>query len=55
MHIVEAVAQYLRTMRMIPDKDVSNIQFSDLFGSSSTEYVNLKVYQGGKTDQSEEG
>lgn len=47
-HIVTAVDQYLRSLKMISrDADTTNIQFSDLFGKSHDEFVNLKIYYEG--------
>jgi len=43
MHIVEAVAQYLNSLSLVKN-DITNIQFSNLFGASTTEYVTLKIY-----------
>lgn len=48
MHIVNAVALYLQGLNVIPDAtDITNIQFSDLFGPSVEEYTDLKVYTRG--------
>ena len=49
MHIVNAVALYLQSINAISNaKEITNIQFSDLFGASTKEYTALKVYtQGG--------
>lgn len=47
-HIVNAVGPYLQSLNIIPDaKDITNIQFSDLFGASTQEFVTLKVFTGG--------
>ena len=51
MHIVNAVAPYLQSLNIIPNaKDITNIQFSDLFGASTQEFVTLKVFTGGATN-----
>ena len=48
MHIVNAVAPYLQSLNIIPNaKDITNIQFSDLFGRSDKELVTLKVFTNG--------
>lgn len=50
--IVDIVSAWLYATRAVDDaKNISNIQFSDLFGSSDTELVTLKVYtSGGKQE-----
>ena len=46
--IVDNTAAWLYATRMINDaKNISNIQFSDLFGASDTELVTLKVFTNG--------
>jgi len=46
--IVDNTAAWLYATRMINDaKNISNIQFSDLFGSSDKEFVTLKVFTNG--------
>ena len=43
--IVDQMAAYLYAVSVIDDDvDITNIQFSDLFGSGITEYCRLKVF-----------
>lgn len=49
--IVDTMAAWLYATRMIKDaNNITNIQFSDLFGASDTELVTLKVFTGGATN-----
>lgn len=44
-HIVRAVASHLRSLAIIHnDEEVTNIQFSDLFGRSDVELCNVKIF-----------
>lgn len=44
-NIVDQVASFLYATGKVPhSQEISNIQFSDLFGSSDTEYCTLKVF-----------
>lgn len=43
--IVDALAPLLYTTGIVPDEvEISNIQFSNLFGASTEEYCNIKIY-----------
>lgn len=45
MHIVNAVSQYLTANSLWDDgKEITNIQFSDLFGPSTVEFCKLKIF-----------
>jgi len=44
-NIVDSVATFLYSMSIVDDNQrITNIQFSDLFGQSTTEYCKLKIY-----------
>lgn len=46
--LVDITAAWLYATRAIKDaSNISNIQFSDLFGASDTEYVKLKIHTNG--------
>lgn len=46
--LVDITAAWLYAARQVNDaKNISNIQFSDLFGASDTEFVTLKVFTTG--------
>jgi len=46
--LVDITAAWLYAARQVNDaKNISNIQFSDLFGASDTELVTLKVFTNG--------
>lgn len=45
MHIVNAVGQYLVANSLWDDgKEITNIQFSDLFGASTTEHCKMRIF-----------
>ena len=56
MHIVNAVAPYLQSLNIISDaKDITNIQFSDVFGRSDKEFVTLKIFTKGSEASNDGG
>lgn len=49
--IVDAVATHLYATSIIDDDvDITNIQFSDLFGVSTQEFVTLKIFTKNKRE-----
>ena len=45
MHIVNAVSQYLVSNSLWDDgKEITNIQFSDLFGASVQEFCKMRIF-----------
>jgi hypothetical protein len=43
--IVDALAQNLYAFGVVPhDQDITNIQFSDLFGASTEEFCKIKIF-----------
>ena len=44
-HIVDAVTTMLFALSIVDDdKKITNIQFSDLFGVSTTEFCKIKIF-----------
>lgn len=44
-NIVDSVATFLYSMSIVDDNQkITNIQFSDLFGASTTEFCKIKIF-----------